>query len=50
MRDTLIYDERILDVYNMSFEFKDTYPQQDSAIISFDVDTIYGNMQMKEVI
>ena len=29
---------------------KDTYPQQDSAIISFDVDTIYGNMQMKEVI
>ena len=50
VRDTLIYDERILDVYNMSFEFKDTYPQQDSAIISFDVDTIYGNMHMKEVI
>ena len=50
VRDTLIYDERILDVYNISFEFKDTYPQQDSVIISFDVDTIYGSIQTKEAI
>lgn len=50
VRDTLIHDERILDVYNMEFEFKDTYPQQDSVIISFDVDTIYGSIQTKEAI
>lgn len=48
--DTLIHDERILDVYNFEFEFKDSYPQQDSVIISFDVDTIYGSIQAKEVI
>lgn len=48
--DALIHDERILDVYNFGFEFKDTYPQQDSVIISFDVDTIYGSIQTKEVI
>ena len=48
--DTLIHDERILDVYNFGFEFKDTYPHQDSVIISFDVDTIYGSIQTKEVI
>ena len=48
--DTLIHDERILDVYNFWFEFKDTYPHQDSVIISFDVDTIYGSIQTKEVI
>lgn len=48
--DALIHDERILYVYNFGFEFKDTYPQQDSVIISFDVDTIYGSIQTKEVI
>ena len=48
--DALIHDERILDVYNFGFVFKDTYPQQDSVIISFDVDTIYGSIQTKEVI
>lgn len=48
--DTLIHDERILDVYNFGFEFKDNYPHQDSVIISFDVDTIYGSIQTKEVI
>lgn len=50
IRDTLIHDERILDVYNFGFEFKDTYPHQDSVIISFDVDTIYGSIQTKVVI
>ena len=48
--DTLTHDERILDAYNFGFEFKDTYPHQDSVIISFDVDTIYGSIQTKEVI
>lgn len=48
--DALIHDERILNIYNMAFEFKDTYPQQDSVVISFDVDTIYGSINAKEVI
>jgi hypothetical protein len=48
--DTLIYDERILNVYNVEFDFDDNYPQKDSVIISFDVDTIYGSISVKEVI
>lgn len=48
--DALIYDPRILRVYNVAVEFKDTYPMQDSCIISFDVDTIYGQISQKEVI
>ena len=48
--DTLIHDDRILKIYNMDFEFKDSYPQQDSVVISFDVDTIYGSISVKEVI
>lgn len=50
IQDTLIYDERILNIYNMEFEFKDSYPQQDSVIVSFDVDTIYGSIPVREVI
>ena len=48
--DALIYDPRILRVYNVSVEFKDTYPMQDSCIISFDVDTIFGQISQEEVI
>jgi hypothetical protein len=49
VEDTLIHDERILSIYNMEFEFKDSYPQQDSVVISFDVDTTYGSIPVKEV-
>lgn len=48
--DTLIHDPRVLRVYNVGIEFGDTYPMQDSCIITFDVDTIYGKTAIKEVI
>lgn len=48
--DTLIHDPRVLRVYNIGIEFKDTYPQQDSCIITFDVDTIYGAISVKEAV
>ena len=48
--DTLIHDPRVLRVYNVEIEFKDTYPMQDSCVINFDVDTIYGEIPVKEVI
>ena len=48
--DTLIHDPRVLRVYNVEIEFKDTYPMQDSCVITFDVDTIYGEIPVKEVI
>ena len=48
--DTLIHDPRVLRVYNVGIEFKDTYPMQDRCIITFDVDTIYGEILVKEVI
>ena len=48
--DTLIHDPRVLRVYNVEIEFKDTYPMQDSCVITFDVDTIYGEISVKEVV
>lgn len=48
--DTLIHDPRVLRVYNIEIEFRDTYPMQDSCIITFDVDTIYGEIPIKEVV
>lgn len=50
IEDALIYDERILKVYNIDIKFGDTYPMQDSVAISFDVDTIYGQISSEEVI
>ena len=48
--DTLIHDERVLKVYNFDIEFGEKYPMQDSVVISFEVDTIYGQIPIKEVI
>lgn len=48
--DALIYDPRILRVYNIAIQFMDTYPLQDSCVITFDVDTIYGQISQREVI
>lgn len=48
--DTLIHDPRVLRVYNINVEFMDAYPMQDSCIITFDVDTIYGTISEREVI
>lgn len=39
--DALIHDPRVIRVFNVTIEFTDTYPAQDSCLISFDVDTIY---------
>ena len=48
--DALIHDPRVLRVYNVGIEFKDSWPMQDSCVITFDVDTIYGDILVKEVI
>ncbi len=48
--DALIYDPRIIRVYNIVIQFMDTYPLQDSCVITFDVDTIYGQISQREVI
>lgn len=48
--DALIHDPRVLRVYNVGIEFKDTYPLKDSCVITFDVDTIYGGIAIKEVV
>lgn len=48
--DTLIHDPRVLRVYNIEIEFNDTYPMQDSCVITFDVDTIYGEISVKEAV
>lgn len=48
--DTLIHDPRVLRVYNIEVEFFDTYPMQDSCVITFDVDTIYGQTRIREVV
>lgn len=48
--DTLIHDPRVVRVYNVEIEFKDTYPMQDSCVITFDVDTIYGEISVREVV
>ncbi len=48
--DALIHDPRVLRVYNVGIEFKDTYPLQDSCVITFDVDTIYGEIPIREVV
>lgn len=50
IKDTLIHDERILDIKNIEFEFAESYPSQDSVLISFDADTIYGTIEVEEVI
>lgn len=48
--DTLIHDPRVLRVYNIEVEFFDTYHMQDSCAITFDVDTIYGQTKIREVV
>ena len=48
--DTLIHDPRVLRVYNIGVEFLDTYHMQDSCVITFDVDTVYGEIPIKEVV
>ena len=50
VEDTLIHDERVLRVYNIKITFGDSYPLQDSVIVTFDVDTIYGKIPVEEVI
>ena len=44
IRDALLPDTRILDVYNFEIEFK-----EDAAYIAFQADTIYGETTVEEV-
>lgn len=44
VKEALLCDQRIEDVYNFTFE-----SEGDSRIIRFDVDTIYGTLNGKEV-
>lgn len=50
VEDALIHDARVLKVYNIEITFGESYPLQDSAIVTFDVDTIYGKIPVEEVI
>ncbi len=45
IRDALSQDTRILEIYDFEFAFKN-----DSAFISFSVDTIFGKTQVSEVL
>jgi len=45
IRDALSQDTRILEIGEFEFEFRD-----DSAYISFNIDTIFGSAQIEEVI
>lgn len=45
VKDCLKPDQRILDISNFNFNFRD-----DGAYISFDADTIFGKVSIKEVI
>lgn len=46
LKDTLMADERILDVYGIEYDFNG---DKDAVSISFFVDTIYGELEIKEV-
>lgn len=50
VEDALVHDERVLQVYNIEITFGESYPLQDSVIVTFDVDTIYGKIPVEEVI
>lgn len=45
IKDALLPDTRILDIYNISIEM-----EEDAAKISFNVDTIFGETEIEEVI
>lgn len=45
IKDALLPDTRILELYNFAIEFK-----EDAAYISFQADTIYGETTIEEVI
>lgn len=49
VKDAIIHDERILDVYDFKFDY-DSVSSKDEIIISFSVDTIFGTMEVEEVI
>ena len=46
IKDTLMVDERILDVYGIEYDFSGN---KDEVSISFLADTIYGELEIKEV-
>lgn len=50
VEDTLIHDERVLKIYDIDITYGDTYPLQDSVLVKFAVDTIYGQIPVEEVI
>ena len=50
VEDALIHDERVLKVYDFDIKFGEKYPMQDSVMIAFCVDTIFGEISIKEVV
>jgi phage baseplate assembly protein W len=48
IEDALLMDERIISVENFSLTFAN--PNYDGVLITFDVETIYGNSVIEEVI
>lgn len=50
IEDALIHDERVLGVSDIVIEFGKTYPFHDSVKVSFNVDTVFGEISGEEVI
>ena len=42
--------EKVLEVYDFDIKFGEKYPMQDSVMITFCVDTIFGEISIKEVV
>lgn len=50
IEDALIHDERVLGVKDINIEFGETHPFHDSLMVSFSVDTVFGEISGEEVI
>lgn len=50
VEDALIHDGRIRKVTNVKIIFGDGYPGKDSVWITFDADTIYGEIPVEEAV
>lgn len=48
--DAITHDERIKKIYNISFKRGSSLKNKDSILVKFDMDTIYGIINVEEVI
>lgn len=50
IEDALIHDGRILSVSDIEIEFGEDYPLQDSVFITFEAETVFGEIRMEEAV